>query len=55
MIITPLALVICLAGLVIYLLRITNPKVTEVGRIMFAFGLLVVLLIAGGHGGIHLW
>lgn len=38
-----LAGIVCLVGLVIYLAA-TNPKVAEVGRIMFAFGLLVGLL-----------
>jgi hypothetical protein len=54
LVITPLALVVCLLGLVVYLLPITNGKVTEAGRLAFACGLLVVLLIAGGHGVLKL-
>lgn len=43
-----LSLLVSIIGLVLYLLPITNPKVTEVGRIMFAFGLLAFLLGAIG-------
>ncbi len=41
-----LPLAVCLVGLVMYLLFV-NPKASEVGRICFAFGLLVFLLKAG--------
>jgi len=42
-----LSLIVCIIGLIIYM--ITNPvnnKAVEVGRIMFAFGLLALLLTA---------
>jgi hypothetical protein len=38
-------LVVMLVGVVVYLLVEKQGKVAEVGRIMFAFGLLVVLLM----------
>jgi len=38
-----LPLLVCVVGLVVYALA-TNPKVQEMGRIAFAFGLLVTLL-----------
>jgi hypothetical protein len=37
-----LSLIICLAGLIIYLLA-SNPKAVRIGEIMFGFGLLVAL------------
>lgn len=43
-----ISLLVAIVGLVLYLLPITNPKVTETGRIMFAFGLLTFLLGATG-------
>jgi len=43
-IILPLA--VCLIGLLIYALAV-NPKFSEIGRIMFAFGLLASLFMAG--------
>ena len=39
-----LPLIICLAGLILYLLPLKEAKVTEVGRIAFWVGLLAVLL-----------
>lgn len=44
--ITYIPLIICLAGLIVYLAS-KNSKVTETGRIMFFCGLLVVLLHVG--------
>lgn len=41
-----LAAVVMIAGALMYALC-ANPKLTEIGRIMFAFGLLAVLLNAG--------
>jgi Na+/phosphate symporter len=38
-----LSLLVSLVGLVVYAIS-TNPKAVEIGRIMFAFGLLVFLL-----------
>jgi hypothetical protein len=50
-----LSLLVCLVGLVMYLVYVTaNPAtlrtaaVAELGRIMFAFGLLAFLLIYPG-------
>lgn len=37
-----LPLIACVIGLILYLVTL-NPKINEVGRIMFAFGLLVAL------------
>jgi hypothetical protein len=37
-------LIICIVGLLMYALSNTNPKISEIGRIMFAFGLLALLL-----------
>jgi hypothetical protein len=37
---------VCLVGLLLYILS-DKPKPAEVGRIMFAFGLLVLLLVMG--------
>lgn len=42
-----LALVVCIIGVLAYALS-TNAKVQELGRIAFAFGLLVVLLKFSG-------
>ena len=40
-----LCVFVCLVGLLLYFLAgETKPKVTEVGRLMFACGLLVTLL-----------
>lgn len=38
-----LALIVCLIGLVLYLLTLP-PKATEAGRVMFFAGLLALLL-----------
>jgi Na+/phosphate symporter len=43
-----LALVVCLAGLFMYLF-LTSPKADEIGKIMFSCGLLAFLLILGLH------
>lgn len=42
MIIVP-ALLVLIVGLLMYALAV-NPKIQEIGRIMFAFGLLALLL-----------
>jgi Na+/phosphate symporter len=41
------SLLIALIGLLMYALS-ANPKLQEIGRIMFAFGLLAALLQFGG-------
>lgn len=41
-------LLICVIGLLVYALS-ANPKVAELGRIAFAFGLLVTLWQYAGH------
>ena len=47
MLIILLPLLVCLVGLVVYALA-SNPKAAELGRLMFAAGLLVTLLVVGG-------
>ena len=37
--------IVCLVGVITYALS-TNAKIVEIGRIMFAFGLLATLLAA---------
>jgi hypothetical protein len=39
-----LSLLVCVVGLLIYVLSTTNPKVVEIGRTMFWCGLLAFLL-----------
>lgn len=41
------ALVVCIVGLLVYALS-ANPKVSELGRISFAAGLLATLLLGIG-------
>lgn len=41
-----LSLLVCIAGLILYLVTLP-PKATEVGRIMFFAGLLALLLTVG--------
>jgi hypothetical protein len=48
-----LAPLIMLAGLLAYALS-ANPKIAEIGRIAFAFGLLVSLLEFAGRAPFHL-
>lgn len=47
-----LSLLVCVIGLILWLLfaktKLSDPWVAEVGRIMFAFGLLVWLLSTQG-------
>lgn len=40
-------LVVCLAGLLMWILATSTPKVAEIGKIMFAAGLLVTLFFVG--------
>ena len=47
MIIAWLAILVCIAGALIYAFA-SNAKVAEIGRLMFACGLLVALFAAGG-------
>lgn len=47
-IIAIIPLLACIAGLLIYVLA-SNPKLTELGRIAFACGLLVTLAVFAGH------
>ena len=49
MVVIVLPLLVCILGLIIYLLA-ANAKAQELGRICFAFGLLVVLLRFGAAG-----
>jgi hypothetical protein len=44
-----LALLVCLLGALLYLMpQEEYPKITEIGRIMFAFGLFAFLLLYRG-------
>lgn len=43
------SLLISLIGLLIYILTTQNGKVVEVGRLMFAIGLLAFLLVGVEH------
>ena len=43
-----LSLLIAIVGLLMYALS-ANPKLVEIGRLMFACGLLAFLLTAPGH------
>ena len=51
MVISPVDIVVCVVGLVLYFLPAskTDAKVNEVGRMMFFAGLLAWLLSQGGH------
>jgi hypothetical protein len=42
-----LPVAVCVIGLIMYMIA-ANPKVAEVGRLMFWVGLLVVLMGSGG-------
>ena len=44
-----LPLLVCIVGLLVYVLA-SNPKVSEMGRIAYGFGLLVTLLVFSTHG-----
>lgn len=44
-----LPLLVCLIGLILYFAVRNNGELKEVGRICFAFGLLVFLLEVTGH------
>jgi len=46
--ISSLPLLLALVGVLLYALS-SNPKVTEIGRLMFACGLLVSLYAVAGH------
>lgn len=48
MLISILALIVCLVGLLMYALS-ANAKIVRIGEIMFACGLLVTLFLSGGH------
>ena len=52
MAILAIPLLVCLLGLLTYALA-ANPKATEIGRLAFACGLLVALLV-WGHGSIRI-
>jgi Na+/phosphate symporter len=47
MLVSWVVVVIAVVGLLMYVLS-ANPKVSDVGRIMFACGLLVTCLVLGG-------
>ena len=49
-----LSLLICVVGLLMYALA-SNPKLVEVGRIMFWTGLLSFLLGGGGNAAVSLF
>jgi Na+/phosphate symporter len=53
MVISILALLVCIIGLLIYVLA-SNPKLSEIGRLMFFAGLLATLL-AVGQKVVHLF
>jgi hypothetical protein len=53
MIVATIPLAVCLVGLLLYVLA-SNPKVAEVGRLMFFAGLLAALLASGGKWSVHL-
>lgn len=53
MILIAVSPLVCIIGLLCYALA-TNPKVVEIGRIMFAMGLLATLLLLGAGHVIHL-
>lgn len=53
MIIATLAVVVAVAGVLMYALA-SNPKLAEIGRIMFFCGLLVALFAFGNAGGVRL-
>ena len=44
-----ISVLVALCGLLMYAFA-ANPKVSEIGRIMFAFGLLAALIQSGGAG-----
>lgn len=48
MIIIGLAILVCVAGLVIFVTAKTNADVKEIGRLMFFAGLLAMLLVGFG-------
>lgn len=47
MLISWVVLIVALAGLLLWLLS-SNPRVSEVGKVMFFCGLLVTCLVLGG-------
>lgn len=53
MTITLIPIIVCLVGLCLYVL-VPNAKAQEVGRLMFAIGLLAVLLGTDGHAAIRI-
>ena len=48
-----ISVAVFIVGLCLYFL-VTNPKVQEVGKIMFAVGLLVALLKFAGHASVQI-
>jgi Na+/phosphate symporter len=48
MVISPLALLVCLVGLAAYLVC-KNAKAADIGRLMFFAGLLALMLAQGAH------
>lgn len=53
MIFATVAVVVCIVGLLMYVLA-SNPKVAELGRIMFFCGLLVALFAMGNAGAVRI-
>lgn len=45
MTITIVPLLVCIIGLLVYVLSVNNGKLAELGRIAYACGLLVTLLV----------
>jgi Na+/phosphate symporter len=41
-------LLVCIAGILLYVLA-SNPKLQEIGRAMMWTGMLVSLMVVGGH------
>jgi Na+/phosphate symporter len=52
MLISIVAVIVALVGLILYLLA-SNPKAAEIGRILFFCGVMAAVLAAGNHT-IHL-
>lgn len=53
MIFSTVAVVVCVVGLLMHVLA-SNPKVAELGRIMFFCGLLVALFATGNAGAVRI-
>ncbi len=52
MLIATIPLLVAVVGLLMYVLA-SNPKVSEIGRLMFFAGLFVTLLFMGDRGSVR--